>query len=251
MPDIDKNIYSDRRVFFSSNRERYYQIFHFTQSKDGSIYVSWPDNKNTSWLFPVFDTDGNPKIGKIDFENDGKLSIHGTGMGTFRSHEDPSIRPAIIIGNKLLDLGHGEIGTRHLFTAFMKEPVFLPFSPALKRQSDYLINNAEKTEPFVIIFFAIPKMEKVLELNFQISFDIDDVDFPPRVGHGVIGLKYHDVFWCVYRTHNMGKWPPKHQVAFYDGFFVPVLIGAGFGEMRFELRNPKYLLVKNQLTVNL
>jgi len=249
MTNFDKNQFSDRRVFISSNKKQYYQMFHFTQEKDGSIYASWPDFPNTSWLFPVVDGDGIPKMGVIDFAEEGKLSIHGTGMGTFRSHNNPNNRPAIIKGNKLLDLGKGESGARHLFTAFMKEPVFLPNSPALNRQSDYLINNSKKTGPFVIVFFAIPQTGKGLKLSFQTSFHIDDVDIPPRGGWGVISLKFHDVFWYVYNTHNMEKWPKKYQVVFHDGFIVPIIIGTGLGQFRLEFRTPKYLLKDNSLTV--
>jgi len=251
MTDIDKNQYGDRRIFISSNKLQYYQMFHFIQNNDGSIYVSWPDFPNTSWIFPVIDTDGNPQMGIIDFAEEGKLSIHGSGMGTFRSHNNSNNRPIIIKGNKLLDLGKGEISTRHLFTAFVKEPTSLPISPALNRRSDYLMDNTETTEPFVIIFFAIPKTEKGLAINFQMSFQIDDIDIPPRGGWGVFSLKLHDILWYVYSTHNMEKWPKKHQVLFHDGFIVPVIIGTGLGQIRLEFRTPKYLLENSSLTIEL
>lgn len=251
MKKQDITQFNHRRIFVSSCGKECYQVFHFTQSKDGSIYVSWPHFPDTSWLFPLVDSQGNPKMGAVDFAEEGKLSIHGTGMGTFRSHKNPNFRPAIINGNKLLDLGKNEGGARHLFTAFVKEPDHLPNSPALNRKSDYLINNSEKMEPFIAIFFAIPKTKNKLDISFQVRFNIDDVDIPPKGGWGDIDLGFHNVFWYVYRTHNMDKWPKKHQVVFYDGFMVPMIIGTGLGQFRLEFRPPKYLMEENRLTVEL
>jgi len=240
-----------RRIFVSSCEKEYFQVFHFTQGKDGSIYVSWPHFSDTSWLFPLVDGQGNPKMGVVDFVEEGKLSIHGTGMSTFRSHKNPNFRPVIINGNKLLDLGKNEGGVRHLFTAFVKEPNHLPNSPSLNRKSDYLINNSEEMEPFVAIFFAIPKTKNKLDISFQVSFNIDEVDIPPKGGWGALDLGFHNVFWYVYQTHNMGKWPKKHQVVFYDGFMVPVIMGTGLGQFRLEFRPPKYLIDGDKLTVEL
>lgn len=243
--------FNDRRIFVSSYGKECYQILHFSQSKDGSIYVSWPHFPDTSWLFPFVDSQGNPKIRVVDFADEGKLSIHGTGMGTFRSHKNPNFRPAIINGNKLLDLGKNEGGVRHLFSAFVKEPDHFPNSPALNRESDYLINNREKMEPFVAIFFAIPKTKNNLDISFQVSFNIEDADIPPKGGWGAIDLRFHNVFWYVYRTHNMDKWPKKHQIVFYDGFLVPMIIGTGLGHFRLEFRLPKYLIEESKLLVEL
>ena len=170
-------------------------------------------------------------------------------MGAFRSHSNPNSRPAIINGNKLLDLGKKEGGARHLFTAFIKEPDKLPNSPALNRKSDYIINNSEKMEPFVAIFFAIPKTSNKLDLSFQVGFNVDEVDLPPKGGWGMIDMGFHNVFWYIYRTHNMDKWPKKHQVVFYDGFMVPVIIGTGLGQLRLEYRKPQYLMKEDKLTV--
>lgn len=251
MTNLDKRQFSNRRIFISSCGKDCYQIFHFTQSKDGSIYVSWPHFSDTSWLFPLIDNKGNPKMGTVDFAEEGKLSIHGTGMGTFRSHKNPNFRPVIINGNKLLDLGKKEGGARHLFTAFIKEPDYIPNSLALNRKSDYLINNSEKMEPFVVIFFAIPRTNNALDINFQVSFNNDEVDVPPKSGWGAIDLEFHNVFWYVYQTHNMDKWPNKNQIFFYDGFMVPIMIGTGPGQFRLELRPPKYLFEEDKLTIEL
>ncbi len=246
--ETPKKQFNKRRVFISENEAKRFQVFSFTQESDGSIYVSWPDFVDTNWLTPIINENGELGLAAVDSVSEGKLSIHGTGMGAFRSHDDPENRPLIIKGNKLLDLGKGEGGARHLFTAFVKEPVHLPNSPALNRPSDYLINT-QTLEPFVIIFFAIPQTGKGLELNFQTSFHTDDVMIPPPGGWGVMDLKFHDVFWYVYRTNNMEKWPKKSQVVFHDGFMIPVFIGTGLGQFRLEFRTPKYSLDENKLVV--
>lgn len=249
MIEQNKKEHNSRRIFVSSDKKNYYQIFHFTQDKDGSIYASWPNFSDTRWLFPFSDKDGNQKLNVVDFAEEGKLSIHGAGMGSFRSHDKPNIRPIIIKGNKLLDLGKSESGARHLLTAFMKEPLFLPNSPALNRQSDYLINSSEKMGPFIVIFFAVPKTIKGLKLSIMPAFNVDDIDIPPRGGFGIISLKYHDVIWYVYQTHNMEKWPKKYHISFYDGFFVPVIIGTKPGKFRLEFRKPIYELKNNEFTI--
>ena len=152
---------------------------------------------------------------------------------------------------KLLDLDKNEIGARHLFTAFPKEPSFQPTSPLFNRPSDYPINTP-KLEPFVIIFFAIPKTQKGLELEFQSNFSIDDIEtIPPVGGWGVIELKLHNVFWYIYRTKHMNKWPKKSQIIFHDGCVVPFFIGTGVCQFRLELRNPKYHLSGNKLLVKI
>lgn len=200
---------------------------------------------------PVLNKDGNPEIRAIDSVESGKLSIHGKGMCAFRSHDNAGNRPLIIKGNKLLDLEKKESGTRHLFTAFMKEPFFLPNSVVFNRESDYSINTP-KLKPYVIIFFAIPQTQKGLQVSFQSSFHIDDIEtIPPESGWGIISLKFHDVFWYMYRTKHMEKWPKKSQIIFHDGNVVPFFIGTGLAQFRLELRMPKYKLENNILSVEI
>ncbi len=135
--ETPKKQFNKRRVFISENEAKRFQVFSFTQESDGSIYVSWPDFVDTNWLTPIINENGELGLAAVDSVSEGKLSIHGTGMGAFRSHDDPENRPLIIKGNKLLDLGKGEGGARHLFSAFVKEPVTkLPSSQQAKRLFD-------------------------------------------------------------------------------------------------------------------
>ncbi len=72
---------------------------------------------------------------------------------------------------------------------------------------------------------------------------------PPKGGWGNMALKYHDVFWFVYRTKHMEKWPKKHQVIYNDGFVVPFLIGNDTSKLKLELRIPKYTMRDNHLSI--
>lgn len=245
-----KRQFEARRIFLTE-KDKSFQIFKFWQEKDGSIYCCWPNFDETIWLVPVLDNTGNLALKAIDSTGDGKLSIHKDGMCAFRAHNDSKNRPLIIKGNKLMDAENNECGARHLFTIFSKEPSFSPGSALFNRETDYPINT-EKMEPYVAIFFAIPQTQKGLQVNFQTSFNIDDLDnIPPKGGWGIIELKHHDVFWYIYRTKHMEKWPKKNQVIYNDGFTVPFFIGTGECQFRLELRMPKYLLNDNNLSVQI
>jgi hypothetical protein len=240
--------FDSRRIFISEN-DKHFQIASFKQHKDGSMYCSWPDFMNTEWLVLIKNQEGNLELKKIDSKESGKLSIHGSGMCAFRSNDNTENRPLIIKGNKLLDLEKKESGARHLLTAFPREPYFLPISPAFNRSSDYSISTS-RLRPFAIIFFAIPQTQKDLQVTFQSNFHIDDIEsIPPEMGWGAMRLKFHDVFWLVYRTKHMEKWPKKSQVIYGDGFVVPFFIGTGAGQFRLELKMPEYKLEENCLTV--
>lgn len=242
------NKFDNRRIFISDGNN-HFQLFSFNQHKDGSIYCNWPNFIDTSWLVPILNKNGVLEIKTIDSVETGKLSIHGSGMCAFRPHDDMDNRPLLIKGNKLLDSEKNESGARHLFTVFPKEPSCLPNSPAFNRLSDYSINTS-KLEPYVIIFFAIPQTQCGLRVNFQTSFNINDLEsVPPKGGWGVIPLKFHDIFWFVYRTKYMEKWPKKSQIIYNDGFVVPFFIGTDVEKFRLEMRMPEYTLDKGCLTV--
>jgi len=248
MTTASQKQFSKRRVFVSEKDNKYFQIFSFAQKKDGSIYCSWPSFEETEWLVPVFGNNGL-ELKKTDLPKVGKLSIHGKGMCAFRPHDESENRPLIIRGNKLFDGDSNELGTRHLFTAFLRKPEHLPDSPANNRESDYCINTSS-IEPFVIVLLAIPRIPEELRVDLQFSFNTNDLkEIPFHGGFGFIELRYHNIIWIVYRTNHMEKWPKKNQVIYHDGYFVPFFVGTGFEKFRLELRKPKYNLTKNALSI--
>jgi hypothetical protein len=250
---MDKELYKNRRIFLSENK-KYFQLFDFIQSNDGSIYSSWPNFENTEWLEPVLDKNNQIKIKKIRLNYSGKLSMHASGMFSFRSHENLRNRPLIIRGNKLLNLNRKKISARHLFTIYTTKPFYLPEnSPAFNRKSDYIINNSIKLEPHVFIFFAIPKTKKRLKIQLESSFDINYLEkVPPVLGFGIMPLKYHDICWYSYRTKHMTKWPNTNKIIFNDGFIIPIFLGTKIKKLeklKLTLIKPNYILKKNNFII--
>lgn len=173
-------------------------------------------------------------------ETDGKLSVHGTGMATYRAHSDDKGHQLIVKGNFLVDRVSDRIGVRHLFTSFFQEPNHLPTSsPALNRQTDYLLKSSKDLKPFVMTFFAVPNMK--LSVTVNASFHINDLEcVPPDTGWGGFSLLHHTIVWFYYRTKHMDNWPQNTHVCYYDGFDVPFFIGTGKGTFRLEIRRPSY-----------
>lgn len=235
-----------KRRLFVSDGENSYQVLSFTQGRtDASIYVSSPDFSKVKWL-QVSKANGSPQLTVTDSPGDGKLSIHGSGMTKI----SPNIHELVVHGNYLLDQSKQALGIRHLFTLQLAKPDFLPSSPALNRESDFVIST-KKLSPIIIIFFAIPRMNN-LAVNFQVSFNIDDCEsIPPEGGGGAFELLLHNVFWFAYRTKHMDDWPSNPYICYYDGNIVPVLIGTGERKFRAEFRAPVYQLSNGELSIEM
>lgn len=239
---------SNRRVFINSG-DKFYQIYSLTQNDDGSIYCGSPDFATAKWI----GINSNKSTLNLEFADkvgDGKISIHGTGMTAIRPHLDQRSRKIIIKGNKLLNLDKNEIGARHLFTTFIKEPLYIPTnSPVFNRQSDYIIKSSEELKPLVLVFFAIP--QKSLTINFHMSINTDLLNNIPDdfLGTVIISLKYHDVFCFAYRTKHMEKWPKYSHYIYSDGYLCPLFIGMEPGRFGIEIRMPKYQINQNNLSL--
>ena len=241
---------SKRRIFINKGDENF-QLFSFSQHDDGSIYASMPEFGNVKWMSVV--NYGN-KVGLAIYEpleKEGKLSIHGSGMATFRSHLESKGHQLIVKGNFLKNQGQQELGVRHLFTSFFQEPKHLPNSPALNRDTDYLLKSNKELKPFVMIFFAVPSRKMKVEISA--SFHINDIiSIPPiDTGWGEFSLKYHNIVWFYYRTQNMEEWAANTHVCYFDGYRVPFFIGMGKGNCRVEFRNPTYVLKNDILTISI
>ena len=237
--------YPDRRMFLSEG-SNYYQIMSFTQNRtDSSIYISSPDFSKIKWL-SFSSINGEPQLIKTDSPGDGKLSIHGSGMTKI----EPNLHDLVVHGSYLYNAQSNSAVVRHLFTIQLAEPKFTPVSPVFNRKSDYVIKT-KIFSPMKIIFFAIPRINN-LSIEFQISFDIDDLEeIPPDSGGGSLDLILHTVFWFAYRTKYMQEWPPNPHVCYYDGYLVPVLIGIGERQFRAELRSPSYKLSSAHLVIKM
>lgn len=235
-----------RRIFVNKGTGQY-KIFSFTQHEDGSIYCSAPDFSDAKWT-GISVAEQSVEFRSAESVGDGKLSLHGTGMVALRKHDDPTSRQLVIKGN-LLKEGR-ELRARHLFTVFPKEPFYLPAnSPAFNRASDYSIQANEDLRPFVLVFFAVPRM--ATEINFQFSLKNDQmVNIPNDIlGMHSFALRYHHVVWFAYRTKHL-VWPKYSHYCYGDGYWFPVFIGTSKEAFNIELRQPKYSLDGTKLTIN-
>lgn len=107
-----------KRRLFLSDGENFYHVLSFTQSRaDSSIYVSSPDFTRIKWL-NISNKSGNPELIVIDSPEDGKLSVHGSGMTKIT----PNIHDLVLHGNYLLDKTKNAAGVRHLFTIQLAKP---------------------------------------------------------------------------------------------------------------------------------
>lgn len=245
-----KKVFDKRRVFINTG-DNLYQVLSFNQHEDGSIYCSMPEFTGVKWMsFGVSKETGQPMMIIVDSPDEmGKLSMHGSGMLTFRSHKDEKGHSLIIKGNPLINVEGGKIGMRHLFTYFPTEPKHLPNSPAFNRESDYVLKKTGDLKPFVMVFFAVPS-KPGLSAKIKASFHVDDVEtIPPDFAFGTLGLRYHNVVWFYYRTKYMGKWPQSTHICYFDGHEIPMFIGSELGEARVEVRNPTYIINGNQLSI--
>jgi len=241
---------SNKRRIFVKAENILYQIFSFDQHKDGSIYCGMPEFSEAQWM-TVFKHNQEPKlIIAPPLQKDGKFSVHGSGMTTYRAHSEPKGHQLIAKGNWLL---HGEkekIGLRHLFTASPSKPKKnYSLSP---RESDYIINMNE-LKPFVLIFIAIPGRKFTIDLKAH--FHASDITVPPNVQWHYFGLRDHNIVWFMYSTKNMEKWPMNTQVCYYDGYWIPAFIGVDQneteGRYRVELNKPAYEVNDDRLSISL
>jgi hypothetical protein len=236
------------RIFIRSH-DRVCQLFRFSQHKDGSIYCSSPDFGDAVWL-SIESTPSGLKEIRTENVGDGKISLHGTGMVAVRAHDQPENHQLVVKGNYLLNKEKNAIGARHLFTAFIKEPKFVPeTSPIFNRASDYCLEANEQLKPLILVFFAVP--QHGIHVNFNCSFHQEDlVNIPNDVlGLHGFGLRYHDVFWFAYRTKHLEKWPKQAQICYHDGYTFPLFIGTGTGTFRLEYRFPVYSLNGKDLSI--
>lgn len=181
---------------------------------------------------------------------DGKISLHGSGMTAIRPHNDPKGHQLVIGGNHLLNKEKNQIGARHLYSIFMKQPHFKPEnSPAFNRDSDYALESKDDLKPFILVFFALPRHG--LSVNFNFNLHVDEMESIPNDFLGLHGfsLRYHDVFWFAYRTKHMEKWTKQAQICYHDGFTIPIFVGTGPGQFRLEFREPEYILKEKELEI--
>lgn len=238
------NNFPKRRIFLNTNEE-FFQLFSVTQNKtDHSIYASFPNFENAKWL-NVEPKEKPQKIYIFDSLGNGKLSIHGSGM----TKVTPNQENLIINGNFLFNKNKQNAGIRHLFTIQLEEPKYKSKSSPMNRKGDHVLK-IEKLEPFVMIFFAIPRVRK-LSIKIQLSFHINDCndEIPPLIGLSKIDLDLHSLVWCAYRTNHMDNWPKSPYVCVFDGFFVPIIIGEGGKAFRLELRKPQFDLSVTELKI--
>lgn len=250
------NTSNKRRLFYSYNQKDYFQIFSFTQEKDGSIYCKWPDFSESKWLRFV-DTKNGIATEIINTPpGSEKLSLHGSGVVKFRK-SGVLLDSGRIKGLRLLNTKINIIGPRHLFTALISEPKYLPSSKFMNRLSDSFIS-AYEHKPFVIMFFAMPQRPIPLQINFMPNFDIDffGSDFLKNIGCGLFSLSRHDVVWFAYKTKDLTKWPKYSYIFYYDGFMVPIFIArkidsnlSRMESMTIVLKEPKYELHENRLSL--
>jgi hypothetical protein len=171
-------------------------------------------------------------------------------MAAIRSHDDPTGHKLVVKGNHLLRSTEANIGARHLFTIFMREPKSYPeLSPLFNRTSDYCLEAAEDLRPFALVFFAVP--QQGIAVHFEFSLHEEDMVNIPNDFLGLHGfsLRFHDVFWFAYRTKHMDRWPKYAHVCYHDGYSFPIFIGTGPTAFRLEFRQPKYVLNGKDLEI--
>lgn len=243
------DLYAKRRIFINKGDERF-QIFSFEQSNDGSIYAASPTFADAKWISFQHSPEG-PILTTAEAIGEGKLSVHGSGMVGVRNHTNPHGHELVIKGNQLLNKDANEVGARHLFTAFMDEPSYLPpNSPVFNRQSDYSMQANESLKPFVLVFFAVPLQAGDIDFRFSLQED-EMVNIPNDIlGLHSFGLKYHNIIWFAYRTKNMDKWPKYAHFSYHDGHSVPLFIGARPQAFRLEFRIPRYEINSGAITID-
>lgn len=242
---IDNNGRS--RFFIRDAESKSWQLFSLSQNKkDGSIYLRSPEFTSFEWL--TFEMkDGDLKPFKVQQDQDGHVSFHGHGQVHVKPKEGLYQLP--IQGQHLLKLAESDISLRHLFTLFPKKPEHVPVSVALKRKGDQIVQSSESFRPFVVVAFALPRTG--LQLSFQMSFEIDDLETFPggMLGSHLFPLVHHDIFMLFYRTKNMNDWPKRSMLQYSDGISVPLFFGKPDRMISVQFRQPTFSLVDKKLEI--
>lgn len=235
-----------RRLFITENNLDFYQIMSISQHPDGSIYFSWPEFDKTTWHFSK-NLEGNILSLEAKLPKDGKFTIHGSGMTGFREHNGQYDKTVVFHGNQLKDTNNNKAGIRHLLTAQIPNPNFIPTSKFNNRKTDFHIS-ASNIVPACLIFFAIPKQN--FSLSMQISFHKDYIVYSKEgtnisyLGSFIIELDSHILICAAYFTKNM-FWPSYMHILYDNGYKIPVILGVGERQYNAELREPKYNIFEN------
>jgi hypothetical protein len=104
-----------------------------------------------------------------------------------------------------------------------------------------------------MVFRAEPgTVDAIRWIRITASFHVDELEsVPPDGGWGGFSLMQHGVIWFAYRTKHMDRWPLSAQACYYDGYFVPLLVGTGIGTFRLELKRPGLSLTGTELVIQL
>lgn len=239
------------RVFLEDVTGSHWQLFALNQDqKDGSIYLESPDFRNYEWLSIDF-PQGKPIPIKIEQDQNGHLSFHGSGQTHIRA-EDHS-KKLVIKGQYLLKPESREISLKHLFTVMPRQLIPQSALSVYTYKSDQLIRSKKVISPFVAVVFALPR--KGLNINFQGSMNIDEMEEVPGgfLGWHLFPLIHHDIFIFFYYTKYMTEWPRKNMLQYLDGVLVPVFKGRPNRMLQVDFVIPEYKLERNVLsiTVNL
>lgn len=235
------------RFFIRDIEDKSWQLFSLSQNKkDGSIYLGSPEFTSFEWLtFEIKDDSLKPF--KVQQDQDGHVSFHGHGQVHIKPKEGVYQLP--IQGQHLLKLAESDISLRHLFTLFPKKSKHVPVSGALKRKGDQIVQSNEKFRPFVVVAFALPRTG--LQISFQMSFEIDDLETFPggMLGSHLSPLVHHDIFMIFYRTKNMNDWPKRSMLQYSDGVSVPLFFGKPNRMIDVRFRQPTFSLVDKKLEI--
>lgn len=239
---------SNKARLFIQKDGKEFQFLSLGQNADGSIYASWPTFSKTIWPF-VQQQDSAMRACSIASIDDGKLTIHGSGLAGFREHTEPSHRLRLH-GSPLLKKDDSETrGVRHLLTLFPDEPTSLPTSPCFKRINDYSIRHSTpKFSPFVLILFAIPI--GITGVNLRPNFHMDFFSLTDILGSGLFSLRFHQILWFMYKNKNLVNWPKKPHCFFHDGYHLPFFVGLPDNSASIEYVEPIYELGDKSVTIS-
>lgn len=160
-----------------------YKLFSFKQSKDGSIYSSWPDIADTRWIF-ISLTERTVEL-RDPFASALKLSAHGSGVQHLGLVNDAN--EMRLAGNHLLRPDKSLIGLRHILTAFISKPPVIETGSGSGRTSDIVVKSAKDISPIVVVLFAIPAT-KPLKISIMSAFHVDDMSIPTELSFGTFPL---------------------------------------------------------------
>jgi hypothetical protein len=237
------------RLFFGTDAEQF-QLLSVAQNADGSIYFSAPMFQNIEWRLPVVGADREPVLVSYQVSEQGKLSVHGSGVVHVKAHEAAGSNEFAIRGNILKSKDGETLSVRHLLTIFPSEPQHKPNSPPGARKTDGVMTT-KQWHPYAVVFWAVP-LTRSLTITITGSFQADELEeVPPNGGWGAFSLATHALVWFAYRTKHMQRWPKKSQACYADGYLVPLFIGTGLGEFRLEYRQPHYSLDEGRLGISL